>query len=114
MVHATRGSLDTTEVFLSGTVEDVRVTLRQLGAESAEGAQRGAQVVGDAVTEAVEGLDRLAQLGGAFLDALFQIAGVLPQLVAGLSEGALSFLLIGNVASDLRGANDIACGVPYG
>src|SRR5262249_32678605 len=70
-VHASGGSLDAAKIFLAGVVEHAAGSIRQLAAEAAQGPERCAKIMGDAVAEAVQRLDRFAQLGGAFLDSVF-------------------------------------------
>src|SRR5213592_2559015 len=65
----------------------------------------------NAVTKAVERLDGFAQLGGAFLDPVFEITRVMAQFCLGQRQVALGFLLLGNVARDLGSADDSASGV---
>ena len=50
--------------------------------------------MGDAVTEPVQGLDRLAKFGGALLNASFQIVGVPAQLGLGLPAWESGLLMM--------------------
>src|SRR5262249_30401749 len=104
-IHTGGRVLHSAKIVLTQIVEFVTVISPQFIAETADGAKRGAQIVGNAITKAIERADGLFQIGCAFLNALFKFLSMAAQDFLSLSKGGLSGLSLSDIASDIGSAD---------